>query len=65
MNGIEISATFPASENAHEAEHKLQALRVTDVAGGADGRSFTATVDAELVDRALHLIRQTGGTAES
>ena len=31
---------------------------------GADGASWTATVGDELVERAIHLVRQTGGTVE-
>jgi hypothetical protein len=60
----EIHATFPDPSGAREAEMKLLALRAIQVHGGNDGGSLTATVDEDVVDRALHLIRQTGGTPE-
>jgi len=59
-----IVAVFQDENSIREAQLKLQALRVTEVEGGADGSMLTATVEDELVDRALHLIRQTGGTPE-
>ncbi|SFS86545.1 hypothetical protein [Paenibacillus sp. BC26] len=58
-----IHATFQDGDGAREAQLKLMALRVLQVDGGADGASLTATVGDDLVDRALHLIEQTGGTA--
>ncbi|QYR20157.1 hypothetical protein KZ483_20215 [Paenibacillus sp. sptzw28] len=60
----EIHAIFPGGSGAREAELKLLALRAIQVQGGTDGSSLTATVDEEVVDRALHLIRQSGGTPE-
>ncbi|AZN40435.1 hypothetical protein [Paenibacillus albus] len=58
-----IHATFQDSGDAREAQAKLQYLRVEQVNGGADDASFTATVGDELIERAIHLIEQTGGTA--
>ncbi|RAP76735.1 hypothetical protein [Paenibacillus montanisoli] len=58
-----IHATFQNGQGAREAQLKLQSLRVLQVDGGTDGASFTATVGDDLIDRALHLIEQTGGTA--
>ncbi|MBW7473733.1 hypothetical protein K0T92_03115 [Paenibacillus oenotherae] len=59
-----IHATFPDGSGAREAGIKLQALRVLELEENGDGISFTATVGDEMVDRALHLIRDTGGTAD-
>ena len=59
-----IHAIFPDGVGAREAELKLQALRAFQVEGGTDGESLTATIGDEVVDRALHLIRQTGGVLE-
>lgn len=59
-----IHASFPDGSCAREAGLKLQALRVLELEEDGDGASFTATVGDELVDRALHLIRDTGGTAQ-
>ncbi|XEC96798.1 hypothetical protein AB6A23_09815 [Paenibacillus tarimensis] len=64
MNGIEIRASFPGGEEASEAQRKLQMLRIGDLNGSEDGKAFTATVGADMADRAIHLIRQTGGIAE-
>ncbi|REE93074.1 hypothetical protein A8990_102160 [Paenibacillus taihuensis] len=58
-----IHATFQDASGAREAQAKLQYLRVQQVDGGEDGASFTATVGDELVERAIHLIEQTGGMA--
>ncbi|WP_274651943.1 hypothetical protein [Paenibacillus humicola] len=57
-----IRATFPDVLGAREAELKLQALRAQQVEG--DGAALTATVDEELLSRAIYLIRQTGGQPE-
>jgi len=59
-----IHATFEDGNRAREAQHKLQFLRVGQIDEGADGASWTATVGDELVERAIHLVRQTGGTIE-
>ncbi|GGD71625.1 hypothetical protein [Paenibacillus nasutitermitis] len=59
-----IVAVFQDESRTREAQLKLQSLRATEVEGGADGAMLTATVEDELVDRALHLIRQMGGTPE-
>ncbi|WP_308638832.1 hypothetical protein [Paenibacillus silvisoli] len=58
-----IHATFENGHGAREAQLKLQSLRVLQVDGGDDGASLTAMVGEDLIDRALHLIEQTGGTA--
>ncbi|MFC0333656.1 hypothetical protein ACFOLF_06940 [Paenibacillus sepulcri] len=59
-----IVAVFQDGSRTREAQLKLQALRVTEVEGEADGSMLTAMVEDDLVDRALYLIRQTGGTTE-
>jgi hypothetical protein len=59
-----ISATFPEGQGSREAQLKLHALRALEVDGGTDGSRLTATVDDALVERAVHLIRQSGGTPE-
>ncbi|WP_127532296.1 hypothetical protein [Paenibacillus kobensis] len=61
--GIRIRAAYTAESGAREAALKLQLLRahaVTDESSGI----IMATVAPDLLDRALHLIRQTGGEAE-
>ncbi|WP_219836285.1 hypothetical protein [Paenibacillus sp. R14(2021)] len=59
-----IFATFLESRHAREAQHKLQFLRVEHVDEGHDGISITAMVGEELMERAMHVIRQSGGTVE-
>ncbi|MBO7746482.1 hypothetical protein I8J29_19905 [Paenibacillus sp. MWE-103] len=59
-----IRATFDDGGRAREAQHKLQFLRVDGIDESSDGTSWTATLDDELVERAIHLVRQTGGTVE-
>lgn len=59
-----IHAMFEDGERAREARQKLRFLRVDGIDEGADGASWTATVGDELVERAIHLVRQTGGTVE-
>jgi len=61
---VELNASFPEADPAREAERKLQALRVTGIKPGDDGLSFTATVEDGVVDRAVQVIRQSGGMAE-
>ncbi|QHW30454.1 hypothetical protein GZH47_06065 [Paenibacillus rhizovicinus] len=59
-----IHATFQDENRAREAQRKLQFLRIEQIDEGTDGASLTADVGDELVERALHVIRQTGGAAE-
>ncbi|UVI32114.1 hypothetical protein [Paenibacillus spongiae] len=61
---VEIHATFPGGAGAREAELKLQALRAVRVTDGGDG-SLTITVGDDMIDRALHLIEQTGGMPDT
>ncbi|GGG56092.1 hypothetical protein [Paenibacillus radicis (ex Gao et al. 2016)] len=65
MNQIEIRANFSGPEAAQEALHKLQALRAFEVNGLYESGWLTATVDANVVDRAVHLIEQIGGSTET
>ncbi|QHT60274.1 hypothetical protein GXP70_10180 [Paenibacillus lycopersici] len=60
-----LHATFQDGARAREAQRKLQFLRIEQIDQGADGASLTADVGDELMDRALHVIRQTGGTADN
>ncbi|WP_042162794.1 hypothetical protein [Paenibacillus gorillae] len=64
MNQIEIRANFSGPEAAQEALHKLQALRAFEINGLHESGWLTATVDANVVDRAVHLIEQIGGSTE-
>ncbi|MFC4811331.1 hypothetical protein [Paenibacillus sp. GCM10023250] len=59
-----IRAMFEDGSRAREAQLKLQFLRVDGIDESPDGTSWTAAVDDELVERAIHLVRQTGGTVE-
>ncbi|MBM7565625.1 hypothetical protein [Paenibacillus sacheonensis] len=59
-----IHATFQDGDRAREAQHKLQFLRVDQIDEGTDGSSWSATVGEELVERAIRLVHQTGGTVE-
>ncbi|GFN30318.1 hypothetical protein [Paenibacillus xylaniclasticus] len=61
--GITIRASYTAEAGAREAALKLQLLRAEAVTGDASG-VVTATVSPDVLDRALHLIRQTGGDPE-
>lgn len=61
---VELNASFTEPERAREAERKLQALRVRDIRSGEGGTSITALVDDGIVDRAMHLIEEAGGTAD-
>jgi len=61
---VEIHATFPDGTGAREAELKLQALRAVRVTDDGDG-SLTVMVGDDLIDRALHLIQQTGGMSDT
>ncbi|MFD1953376.1 hypothetical protein ACFSL6_04105 [Paenibacillus thailandensis] len=65
MDQVEIRATFDRPQAAREALCKLQALRVTDIAEMPEHGLLTATVGAEVADRALHVIRQVGGNTDS
>lgn len=65
MGQIEIQASFGSAYEAQEAAHKLQALRVAEVGGYRDGGQLTATVDEAVAGRAIHLIRQIGGSVDS
>jgi hypothetical protein len=65
MNQVEIKATFNGESAAQEALHKLQALRVVDVGGLYEQGLLTATVDAAIADKALRLIEQIGGRADT
>ncbi|HUC93213.1 MAG TPA: hypothetical protein VMS09_14505 [Paenibacillus sp.] len=63
MAEFELNASFPEERTAREAQRKLQALRITSVTAGEDGMSFSACVEDGVIERAAHLIRETGGTA--
>lgn len=65
MGVIEIQASFGNEVEAQEAARKLQALRAAEVGGHNEAGSLTATVDEAVADRALHLIRQLGGSVDS
>lgn len=65
MDQVEIRATFIQPQAAHEALCKLQALRAFEVSGMPEDGMLTATVGPDVVDRALHLIRQVGGVPET
>lgn len=65
MNQIEIRAKFDGERAAQEAWHKLQALRAFEVNGLIENGLLTATVDEAVAERALHLIHQVGGSADS
>lgn len=65
VNQLEIRATFGGAEATQEALHKLQALRAFEVNGLLESGLLIATVDANVVDRALHLIKQIGGNLET
>ncbi|MDF2837704.1 MAG: hypothetical protein K0Q63_3344 [Paenibacillus sp.] len=65
MGVIEIQASFGNEVEAQEAARKLQALRAAEVGGHSEYGSLTATVDEAVADRALHLIRQLGGSVDS
>lgn len=57
--GIAIHASYAHEAGAREAAMKLRLLRAEEVTG--DGGFLSATVNPDVLDRALHLIRQTGG----
>lgn len=63
MSQVEITATFSSESAAHEALHKLHALRAFDVTGQHESTLLTATVEEAVAERALHLIEQVGGDA--
>jgi len=65
MSHIEIKASFPAHSGAQEAMLKLQALRAVELGGLIENGELIATVDSSISDRALHLIEQAGGMAQS
>ena len=65
MSVVEIQASFGNAVEAQEAAHKLQALRAAEIGGYNEGGMLTATVDEDVADRALHLIRQLGGSVDS
>lgn len=60
-----IHAVFPDSSGVREAILKLQSLRAELVEDGNDESSLTAMIGDELVDRALQVIKQTGGITET
>ncbi|MFC4778546.1 hypothetical protein ACFO9Q_17265 [Paenibacillus sp. GCM10023252] len=62
---VQIKATYNEAGGAREALSKLQALRAFEVKGLLDSGMLTATVDEAVADRALHLIRETGGHLET
>jgi len=57
--GIAIHASYAHEAGVREAAMKLRLLRAEGVTG--DGGFLSATVNPDVLDRALHLIRQTGG----
>lgn len=65
MSQVEIKARFEGERAAQEAWHKLQALRAFEVNGMVESGLLTATVDEEVAERALHLIHQIGGSADT
>ena len=61
---VELNASFSDPERAREAERKLQALRARDIQHSDGGTSLSASIEDGIVSRALHLIEETGGTAD-
>ncbi|GEM_PF-5665609 len=59
----QVQAVFSAQRQAREAELKLQSLRLRPSMGGDNGMTLTAEVSTELLERALHVIDDSGGTA--
>ncbi|PWV98390.1 hypothetical protein DFQ01_11824 [Paenibacillus cellulosilyticus] len=57
--GIAIHASYSHEAGAREAAMKLRLLRAEGITG--DGSFLSATVNPDVLDRALYLIRQTGG----
>jgi len=65
MSQIEITASFAGEPEAQEAMRKLQALRALEVTGLEESGVITATVDQAVADRAMRLIEQIGGQAQT
>ncbi|MCA0754608.1 hypothetical protein KP806_06060 [Paenibacillus sp. N4] len=65
MSQVEIKARFEGERAAQEAWHKLHALRAFEVNGLVESGLLTATVDEEVAERAMHLIQQIGGSADT
>lgn len=65
MSPVEINASFHNEQEAQEALHKLQALRVVEVGGLNESGLLTATVDESVADRAMRIIEQVGGSISS
>ncbi|CAM4265890.1 hypothetical protein [Paenibacillus tarimensis] len=63
MDTYEVNASFEGAQSVREAELKLIALRASGIMTGRDGHSLTATLDEAVVDRAVQVIRESGGTA--
>ncbi|MWC27525.1 hypothetical protein [Paenibacillus sp. MMS18-CY102] len=61
--GIRIRAAYAKEAGAREAAMKLHLLRAQGISEGHNG-TLTATVDADVVERAFYLIQQTGGVLE-
>ncbi|MCM3627256.1 hypothetical protein M3194_07755 [Paenibacillus glycanilyticus] len=62
---IEIRANFGEPGAAQEAVRKLQALRAFEVNGLFESGLLTATIDEDVVERAVHMIEQIGGSSET
>lgn len=62
---VEIRANFGQPAAAQEALRKLQALRAFEVNGLFESGLLTATVDEDVVERAIHMIEQIGGSPET
>ncbi|MNE99537.1 hypothetical protein D3C80_1982330 [compost metagenome] len=65
MSQVEIHAAFDSINAAREAQRKLQALRAFEVSSMSENGTLTATVDEAVAERALHLISQIGGNANT
>lgn len=62
MSTIEINASFQSEQEAREAIHKLQALRVVDVNSQYENGRMMVKVDEDVANRAMRLIDQIGGS---
>ncbi|MGO4107266.1 hypothetical protein [Paenibacillus sp. YAF4_2] len=62
---VEIRANFGGPGAAQEALRKLQALRAFEVNGLYENGLLTATVDEDVVERAVHMIEEIGGRSQT
>ncbi|EFM12736.1 conserved hypothetical protein [Paenibacillus curdlanolyticus YK9] len=61
--GVRIRAAYAKEAGAREAAMKLHLLRAQEISEDHNGR-LSATVNADVVERAFYLIQQTGGVLE-